>query len=249
MEESNSSLGMQFAEVHKLVDAYDRCREALDNSKAQLIQPEVSFEEVYSLREGSWRPRQLIASVKKSLESQVESDQKVQISALALEAEDVICCAKFNKLKADLQPDPQPLSRRVQELIKEVKSRKKAAGNFSGQLDLPDRSNRHLASDLVALGGLAYLPEEVLLMILSFLMDPASIKAHSLVCRNFNVLIEKPNFWKWATVRLDRRNYQELVGFGFSTSCRISSRPCWNPTLLAVGSEYYVVNCSGNKSY
>ena len=170
---------MQFAEVHKLVDAYDRCREALDNSKVQLIQPEVSFEEVDSLREGSWRPRQLIASVKKSLESQVESDQKVQISALALEAEDVICCAKFNKLKADLQPDPQPLLSRVQQLNKEVKSLKKGAGNFSGQLDLSDRSR----GDLVALGGLAYLPEEVLLMILSFLMDPASVKAVSLVCR------------------------------------------------------------------
>ena len=127
--------------------------------------------------------QQLTASVKQSLESQVELDQMIQLATLVLEAEHLICCAEFNKLQAELQPDPQPLSRRVQKLIKEVKSRKKAAGNFSGQLDLPDRSNRHLASDLVALGGLAYLPEEVLLMILSFLMDPASVKAVSLVCR------------------------------------------------------------------
>ena len=126
--------------------------------------------------------QQLIASVKQSLESQVESDQKIQLATLVLEAEHLICCAEFNKLQAELQPDPQPLSRRVKQLIKEVNILKKEAGNFSGQLDLLDRSVQNLASDLVALGGLAYLPEEILLKIFSY-MDPASVKAVRMVSR------------------------------------------------------------------
>ena len=124
--------------------------------------------------------QQLIASVKQSLESQVESNQKIQLATLVLAAEHLICCAEFNKLQAELQPDPQPLSRRVKQLIKEVNSLKKEAGNFSGQLDLQDLQN--LASDLVALGGLAYLPEEILLKIFSY-MDPASVKAVRMVSR------------------------------------------------------------------
>ena len=123
--------------------------------------------------------QQLTASVKQSLESQVESNQKIQLATLVLEAEHLICCAEFNKLQAELQPDPQPLSRRVKQLIKEVNSLKKEAGNFSGQLVDMVGSLQNLNSDLVVLGG---LPKEVLLKIFSYL-NPASVKAVRLVSR------------------------------------------------------------------
>ena len=126
--------------------------------------------------------QQLTASVKQSLESQVESNQKIQLATLVLAAEHLICCAEFNKLLAEPQPDLQPLLEKVSLLSKEVETLKKEAGKFSGQLGDLVGSLQDLTSDLVALGGLTSLPEEILLKIISYL-DPASVKAVSLVSR------------------------------------------------------------------
>ena len=92
----------------ELVEAYSICAEALKNLQAKQEQPEVSSEEVVSLREElearSEELQQLTNSLKKSLEDEEESDQKNQTSKMVLEASYVVCCAQFNKLQAQLQP-------------------------------------------------------------------------------------------------------------------------------------------------
>ena len=160
------------------MEAYDRCHQAL--IKAQLNQPEVSSEEVDSLREKlaakTEELEQFTASVSESLETQEESDQKVQLAAMVMEAEGLICCVEFHLLKSELQPDPEPL-------LEKVKTLTEKAGKFSGALDDLKRSLKNLTSDLLILGGLAYLPEEILMKIFSQMRDPASVKAVSLVSR------------------------------------------------------------------
>ena len=91
----------------ELVDAYEVCVKALKNLQAKQEQPEVSSEEVDSLREElearSEELQQVTNSLKKSLEDEEESDQKNQTTKNILEASYVLCCAEFNKLQAQMQ--------------------------------------------------------------------------------------------------------------------------------------------------
>ena len=139
--------------------------------------------------------QQLTNSLKKSLEDEEESDQTTK---MVLEASYVICCAEFNKLQAQLQPDLQPpltedekttaklesrnLLEKVKQLAEEVETlQKKATGKFSRELDDLARGLQDLSSDLAVLSGLV-LVDVVLEKIFGFL-DPASVKAASLVSR------------------------------------------------------------------
>ena len=170
-----------------LTKAYDRLVEALNNLKAEQNKPEVSSsEEIGRLRDElkTEELQQLAKSVKKSLdEEEEESDQRIRTATLVLNAEHVICCAEFSKLQTELQPDLHPLSEKVKQLTKEVETLNKKAGKFSGELDDLVSSLQDLSSDLVVLGGPVIENHDVLEKIFSYLRDPASVKAVSLVSR------------------------------------------------------------------
>jgi len=51
---------------------------------------------------------------------------------------------------------------------------------------------------------------DLLEMIFGYL-DPTSVKTASAVSRTWNSVIEKPKFWRWTTLRLDRGNYREII--------------------------------------
>ena len=91
----------------ELVEAHEECVKALKKLQAKQEQPEVSAEEVDSLRKvleaRSEKLQKLTNSLKKSLEDEEESDQKNQTTKMVLEASYVVCCAKFNKLQAQMQ--------------------------------------------------------------------------------------------------------------------------------------------------
>ena len=176
--------------------------ETLKNLQAKQKQPEVSSEEVDSLREElearSKELQQVTESLKKSLKDEEESDQKNQMTKNILEASYVVCCAQFNKLQAKLQPDLQPpleeeektaaklesrnLLEKVKQLAEEVEIlKKKTAGKFSRELEDLARALQDLSSDLAVLSGLV-LVDDVLEKVFRYL-DPASVKAVSLVSR------------------------------------------------------------------
>ena len=175
------------AEYQQLVEAHEACVEALNKLQTKREGPEVSSEEVGRLREElearSEELQLLAASLRNSLESEEESEEKNRRTEMLLVAEHLVVCAEFNN-QAQLQPDLRPpLLERVRQLTKELKTLKKKAGKSSRELDDLDKSLQDLSSDLAVL--LSW-PEinipDLLEKIFSFL-DPASVKAVSLVSR------------------------------------------------------------------
>ena len=149
-------------EYQHLLEVYHGCLEALNKLKEEENQPKISSKKVARLNEElaakSEELQQLAGSVKESLETQEESDQKIQTATLVLYAEVLICSVEFNQLR---QSDLQPLSEKVKELTKEVKTLQKKAGKFSGQLDVAVCSLQNLTKDLEMLGGLPCLLSQV----------------------------------------------------------------------------------------
>ena len=181
----------------ELVEAYSICAEALKNLQAKQEQPEVSSEEVVSLREElearSEELQQVTNSLKKSLEDEEESEEKNQTTKMVLQAEHLVCCAKL-QAQLHLQPpldeeektaaklESRNLLEKVKQLTEEVETlKKKTAGKFSRELDDLARALQDLSSDLAVLSGLV-LVDDVLEKVFGFL-DPASVKAVSLVSR------------------------------------------------------------------
>ena len=182
--------------ISALTKANDRLVEALNNFKAEQNRQVSSSEEIARLREElkTEELQQLAHSVKKSLKDEEESDQKFRTAAFVLNAEHVICCAEFNKLQAQLQPDHQPpleeeettaaklrsrnLLEKVKQLTEEVEILQK---KFCEELEDLARSLLDLSSDLAVLSGLV-LVDDVLEKVFRYL-DPASVKAVSLVSR------------------------------------------------------------------
>ena len=114
-----------------------------------------------------------------SLETQEESDQT---ALMVLEAEFVICCAEFNQLEADPQPDPQSLLEKVKQLTKEVETLKQKAGKLSGELDGLASSLQDLTWDLAVLRGPVITCPYLLEKLFSYL-NSASVKTASRVSR------------------------------------------------------------------
>ena len=175
------------AEYEQLVEAHEVCLEALHKLQTKQEGPEICSEEVGQLREElearSDELQLLAASLRKSLLDEEESEEKTRRTKMVLVAEHLVCCAQFNN-QAQLQPDLRPpLLVKVEQLTRELKTLKKKAGKSSRELDDLDKSLQGLSSDLaVLLSGPEINNPDILENVFRFL-DPASVKAVSLVSR------------------------------------------------------------------